>query len=308
MANFDDYSAYHAPEADSRPARAAGLFVQATGGLVSIGLIAGLAVWGYQLLVRDVAGVPVIQALEGPMRIAPEDPGGQLAQHQGLAVNDIPGEGEAAPPPDRLVLAPRDAVLTDEDDTLAALNATAAAPVEGEAIVPMAEAAEPMPVAAPANPIEAALALVEDLPQPETAAFAPEVIPASVPGLRRSPVPQLRPAALNLTPTSVAASVPAAATTAAVVEIDPSQVAAGTRLVQLGAFDSPEVARAEWTRISSQFEDYFGGKSRVIQQAQSGGKTFYRLRVVGFADLSDARRFCAALMAEGAACIPAAAR
>jgi hypothetical protein len=46
------------------------------------------------------------------------------------------------------------------------------------------------------------------------------------------------------------------------------------------------------------------GKSRVIQKAQSGGRTFYRLRVAGFDDISDARRFCSALLAEKAACIP----
>ncbi len=37
--------------------------------------------------------------------------------HQGLAVNDIAAEGEAAPPPDRLMLAPRPVELADEDQT-----------------------------------------------------------------------------------------------------------------------------------------------------------------------------------------------
>ena len=59
------------------------------GALTSLALIAGLSAWGYQLAVRDVSGVPVIVALEGPMRVAPEDPGGQLAAHQGLAVNAV---------------------------------------------------------------------------------------------------------------------------------------------------------------------------------------------------------------------------
>ena len=49
-------------------------------------------------------------------------------------------------------------------------------------------------------------------------------------------------------------------------------------------------------------------KRRVIEKATSGGRTFYRLRAEGFADLPDARRFCAALVAEKADCIPVVTR
>jgi hypothetical protein len=44
----------------------------------------------------------------------------------------------------------------------------------------------------------------------------------------------------------------------------------------------------------------------VIEAAQSGGRTFYRLRAHGFATDEDARRFCAALKAEETDCIPVA--
>ena len=46
----------------------------------------------------------------------------------------------------------------------------------------------------------------------------------------------------------------------------------------------------------------------MIQEAESGGRTFYRLRALGFDDLSDARRFCSVLVAENADCIPVTAR
>ena len=55
------------------------------GAIVSLSLIAGVGVWGYKLMVRDVSGIPVVRAAEGEMRVRPENPGGQLAQHQGLA-------------------------------------------------------------------------------------------------------------------------------------------------------------------------------------------------------------------------------
>ena len=85
-------------------------------------------------------------------------------------------------------------------------------------------------------------------------------------------------------------------------------VAVGTNLVQLGAFPNAEVAGVEWTRLQGRFGDVMGDKSRLIQSATSGGKTFYRLRAQGFAELGDARRFCAALVAEGTDCIPVVVR
>ena len=93
-----------------------------------------------------------------------------------------------------------------------------------------------------------------------------------------------------------------------VAEIDPDTLAAGTRLVQLGAYDSAEVARSEWARLEARFGDYMEEKDRVIQKASSGGRTFYRLRAHGFEDISDARRFCAAFVAGDADCIPVVSR
>ena len=75
-----------------------GRLVNILGAVASVALVAGIGVWGYKLLMRDVSGVPVVRALEGPMRIAPEDPGGRPADHQGLAVNEVAAYGTAAAP------------------------------------------------------------------------------------------------------------------------------------------------------------------------------------------------------------------
>ena len=82
----------------------------------------------------------------------------------------------------------------------------------------------------------------------------------------------------------------------------------GSKLAQLGAFDSAETARGEWDKLNLRFGDYLGDKTRVVQKATSGGRTFYRLRAMGFADIADARRFCAVLAAEKAECIPVTLR
>ena len=90
--------------------------------------------------------------------------------------------------------------------------------------------------------------------------------------------------------------------------MDPDSLPPGTRLAQLGAYDSADVARNEWDKFYTRFGDYMEGKQRVIQKASSGGRTFYRLRAMGFDDLSDARRFCAVLVADNTDCIPVTIR
>ncbi|MEX5729387.1 antitoxin (DNA-binding transcriptional repressor) of toxin-antitoxin stability system [Rhodovulum iodosum] len=295
------YDAFDAGTAQTAPGRSAARIVAWAGGLTSAALVAGLAVWGYQLVVRDVSGVPVVRALEGPVRIAPEDPGGERAAYQGLAVNRVAAEGQAAPAPDRVALAPRPVSLTDEDRPAADLSparrpALSALPETGDAA---GQTPEP---AAQADAAGADAAAEE-----EGATLPAGAIARTVPGVAHSPRPPARPEG------DLAARMAIAAATAAVSpgipdELPAGEIIAGTVLVQLGAFDTPDEARSDWTRLSGRFDSFMTGKSRVVQGAESGGRSFYRLRAAGFADLADARRFCAALMAEGADCIPVVAR
>ncbi len=271
------------------------------GASMSVALVAGLAVWGYQLAMRDVSGVPVIRALEGPMRVAPDDPGGEQAAHQGLAVNSVAAEGGAEGPADRLILAPAPLDLAAEDLPRPRLAGT-----------PAATAATAAPALRPVREDVAGLAdeLAEGV-TPLAATIAPPdlasaAIPASVAGVSRSPFPKPRPIG-DLTAEAVANTV-ALAVSAPSVEVEAGTVPVGTRLVQFGAFDSPDAARAEWAKLDRRFTDFLVDKKRVIQRAVSGGKTFYRLRAMGFADINDARRFCSALLAERQACIPVVTR
>jgi hypothetical protein len=91
-------------------------------------------------------------------------------------------------------------------------------------------------------------------------------------------------------------------------EVDPATIAAGTKMVQLGAFDEDALARAEWANLQTRFADLIGTKALVVQQAKSGGRNFFRLRAHGFDTEDETRRFCAALLAENASCIPVAQR
>ena len=317
-----------------------------------------MAVWAIDLTFRDVSGVPVIAALEGPMRVAPKDPGGTVAPFQGMALSDITSGGVAAPAPDQIVLAPPPVTLnapalaermaTAEASQSAAYAAAVAA---SEADEPQATPGQTAEIAAPERLESLELASVEaDADQVLVGASAPveqvvvipavttapsepvaAVVSAKASGISQSSRPRQRPAgqrpaALRNGPAtvpteapaqsegtrvaSIETSVPASAPAPVVSsrDVDPSTIKPGTRVVQLGAFGSESVARSEWDRLEGRFRAYMVGKGRMIQKANSGGRDFWRLRVVGFDDSSDARRFCAELLAKDAACIPVTVR
>lgn len=349
-ANFEAFG-------DVAPASGAGRtqrLINLAGGATSVVLILGLAVWGYRLAVRDVNGIPVIHAMEGPMRITPEDPGGQIADNLGLTVNRVASDAVGLAPTDTLVLAPRPVSLSAQD--IAPNARVAAAPVPPPvAAAPMKAAPAlatlapptvpaPTPPVAPAPPesASASAATVEPATSPDTSASVAAQVPAPMhTAPMTSPRPMARPKARAALPAaSIAASASAAATAppdapAATAEtapsvapkapaaaapkatakappvpesVDPAKIVAGTRLVQLGAFDSADVAASSWALLQARFGDLMADKSRVVQKATSGGRDFYRLRAYGFKDDAETRRFCAALDAANAPCVPVLVR
>lgn len=284
------------------------------GAATSVALVFGLGYWGYKLAVRDMAGIPVVRALEGPMRIAPQDPGGEIAVHQGLSVNSVAAEGAASRPSDSVILAPLPVDLVAED--LAGTSVAVPAPVSGRdmgspgiAMLPPlteenmlnpseSEGEDPALMAALAEALSDGVTPLSGDTGLISGADPSFDLPAG--NLANSPRPMPRPGTF-----SVAS---AAGDVASVPEIDGTSLPAGTRLVQLGAFDSAETARTEWDRLSGKFSDLLVGKTRIVQAAQSSGRTFYRLRADGFENEADSRRFCSALVAEKAACIPVTVR
>lgn len=86
-----------------------------SGMAVSLALMLGAGIWGWRLVEREAVGVPIIRAAAGPMRIAPEEPGGDRAEHQGLSVSRIAAGVGEIPLASELYLAPRAADLSVED-------------------------------------------------------------------------------------------------------------------------------------------------------------------------------------------------
>ncbi|MEM9971171.1 MAG: SPOR domain-containing protein, partial [Pseudomonadota bacterium] len=106
--NFDDYG-------DRAEGGTLALAMNWAGAALSILLIVGLATWGWKLWQRDVTGIPVVRALEGPMRVAPADPGGLASEYQGLSVNGIAEEREEELV-QQVTLAPAPATLNEDED------------------------------------------------------------------------------------------------------------------------------------------------------------------------------------------------
>ncbi|MFK7877725.1 MAG: SPOR domain-containing protein [Paracoccaceae bacterium] len=310
------------------------LLMNVAAAAISIGLVVGVGVWGYSLMMRDVTGIPVVRAIDGDMRVRPENSGGELARHQGLAVNAVAAEGGAQASSDRVILAPQPVQLTGEDvpmddqavavvqqaisdNTLVTTDAQTGA-------TPQLETARVTDAAARGSVEDLVAALIEgaaplDLTEENdtvrVAAIGTESVAAAlqaVPGVKASLRPQLRPkrVATRVAATSadVKAALQSALSTASTLKIDPNSLPSGTRLAQLGAYDTQDMAVEQWNKAAAQFGDLMSGKAQVVQQASSGGRTFYRLRAHGFEDLADARRFCSALIAEGGDCIPVVTR
>lgn len=312
QASADQITASLAEVERTQSVRKLGLGVM---GLMSVSMVALGGYWGYEALKRQTLGAPVIAAPSEPFRVPPDDPGGVEADHMGLAVNEIAAGREAGPAAAQIILAPPPVELI-EDVTLlvtpeaempqAAPEVDIIAPDSFELIGPPAPPVADVPQATEdliTALLAEALGESPNAPQPDLTREV-DRIPASVAGVAVSLIPTPRPFTMDLS----LAQVPSDASRDDAIEIDPSTLAAGDMVVQLGAFDSPDAARREWDRLAAQYDGFFEGRGRVIMAASSGGQEFFRLRVAEFDGVDDARRFCTALLALGQACIPATIR
>lgn len=308
--------------------------VRLLGAVMSVVLVLGMGNWAYQLAKRQMLGVPTIASPDGAARIAPDNPGGELADHQGLSVNMIAAEGEAEATADLLVLAPKPADLNSDDNASDALQITggsslaplptapgpnagtvqpsttmrAMRPAAGQLTEPLPESISD-PVEAPdLEPIEAGsveAALLEagvELPGVTGSEADVEIISTDVPGVDLSPIPMPKPGAIFAAQALDEAADQAEVRSVA-VDVEASTLAPGTQLAQIGSYDTEAEAKQQWDSTVLRFGALFDDKTRVLQTAESGGRSFVRLRVGGFATRDEARRFCAALKS-GGQCVP----
>lgn len=309
------------------------------GAMVFVGLIGAMGLWAYQLGTQDAREVPIIKAMVGPTRVQPEQPGGLQAAHQGLEVNSVlasqaSGQGgkttavkSAAPATAKAKAEP--AVLKAEDAPQGTLVAATPAALAQRVMQEQGALSSETDMAALAVPDEGGL--LGDL-MAEATGGDETADPAAVAAVVAGPRPMNRPSNLVLarasaaaeaavkpkpavatvtptpatptptTSTSASASVPASPQAAAAKQV--ASVKSGTRMVQLGAYDSEAMAQKAWSRLVAANPDLLSSKGLYIERATSNARVFYRLRATGFDSSEQTRVMCELLRARGIDCIP----
>jgi hypothetical protein len=280
-----------------------------TGAALSLFLLAGAIGWSYQLIVRDVNQIPIVRAQLGPLRVAPDNPGGLTAANQGLSVTQL-AVNEKPLLSNEIYLAPAAEILNEENLALKVTEEDESNKVEGAFEIKEVNAENSMNLEALPDQKEVD-SRSNDVGVLSKAAFSQKKIEIenavslalsitnepdkSLSWLR----PKIRPVGFyrngNITEDQIVSNEPM------------PKLPIGSAVVQLGAFDSKSLAESEWQRFEKILGSILIPKKMVVQKAESGGKIFYRLRASGFSDISDARQFCTAI-SDKVACIPVVTR
>ena len=280
-----------------------------TGAALSLFLLAGAIGWSYQLIVRDVNQIPIVRAQLGPLRVAPDNPGGLTAANQGLSVTQL-AVNEKPLLSNEIYLAPAAEILNEENLALKVKEEYESNKVDGAFEIKEVNAENSMNLEALPDQKEVD-SRSNDVGVLSKVAFSQKKIEIenavslalsitnepdkSLSWLR----PKIRPVGFyrngNITEDQIVSNEPM------------PKLPIGSAVVQLGAFDSKSLAESEWQRFEKILGSLLIPKKMVVQKAESGGKIFYRLRASGFSDISDARQFCTAI-SDKVACIPVVTR
>jgi hypothetical protein len=175
--------------------------------------------------------------------------------------------------------------------------------VEGQNDAILSGATDGKDALAPPPEVPAPQALKDEAAQLLAArqAVAP---PAAPPAAPASPLPVVAASAPTPARPAAIAAVPPARTAAtpAVTQAAVPSALAGHAGVQLASLDSEALAFVEWRRLTQKMPDLLGRRQPLVQQADSHGRTYWRLRTGGFADIATATAFCQQVRAKGADC------
>ena len=279
------------------------------GAVISLNLILWAGYWTYNIISRDINGIPIVAAQPGPLRVAPDTPGGIEAENIELAVTKIASQ-ELPPNPKAVELAPSTEKLTPDDLTIfqairqkkiidrqAALNNQ----IHLGVIEPnLSKEISFEPVNTVTN--TANYSITENQSELVAAALALALKP-SADNLIGSAVaqnkfkqikPRLRPGSLLEVRVS---------TTETVMRPALASVETGLAVVQFGTFATETVAFEEWDRLSKNLSVILDGRPKYVERIKRNGNEIYRLRLGGFVNIDDASRFCSAVISQEN-CVP----
>jgi cell division protein FtsN len=276
-------------------------------GLLVVAAFAGVVWLAYtQGVQRGRADAPrMLVAANGPVKVAPSNPGGVETPFKGLKIYQQPAppedeDADSAPqPPTPKVSAP---VTISQAPASLVAGMTVAAPAnnkgEGTPVVARTAAAASMKVKAPTGNENAGTPVMAPASAPETQSIA------NKPPRSLLSTPKSQPASILEPVTKTAASAPVANPPVAPVK---SQAAnpppdGGTVALQIGAYKSEDEANAAWRALQRSHPIVGGYQSEVRKVDLADKGVWYRLRLGRFANKSEAAAFCDKLRADGGNC------
>jgi len=146
------------------------------------------------------------------------------------------------------------------------------------------------------RPVVAGMAPPAEAPAPQALRAQIEAAQAPPPALS---LPALQPAP-PVAPPAPAPKIVPPPTPATTVAKAPATTSG--MQVQLGALDSEQAAMTEWQRLSKRMPDLLGTRHPAVFRTEHDGKTLWRLRTGGFADIAAATSFCAHVKSKGVGC------
>jgi len=283
------------------------------GAVISLNLILWAGYWTYNIISRDINGIPIVAAQPGPLRVAPDTPGGIEAENIELAVTKIASQ-ELPPNPKAVELAPSTEKLTPDDLTIfqairqkkiidrqAALNNQ----IHLGVIEPnISKEISLEPVNTVTN--TANYSITENQSELVAAALALALKP-SADNLIANAVAQNKFKQIKPRPRPNSLLEVSVSTTETVIRPALASVETGLAVVQFGTFATETVAFEEWDRLSKNLSVILDGRPKYVERIKRNGNDIYRLRLGGFVNIDDASRFCSAVISQEN-CVPVIAK
>lgn len=257
----------------------------ALAGVMVVGVVAvTFLAYGWFTAPAPDGDLPMVQAIDDPVKVKPESPGGMEVPYQEQLVlnGEQPAEG-GEPVVERLLPPPESPQWPPtEPEGLAPVEATT-----GQA-EPAATTTSPEPSSEPAwAPAESAEseggAALQAAPQtadapPEPGTKAPEPVAEAPEPAAKSPEPAAKAS-------------------------EPVAPIAGTYLVQLASIASREATKPAWKGMQAANPDLLGDLAMSVQKAEVKGKTYYRIQAGPFPNRPTAMDVCAQLKAKQQDCL-----
>lgn len=266
--------------------------------LSSIFVVGFVGYWAFNLGKRDASEVPVIAAMDGEARTAPEGEENTQEDYQGLEVNEVL-EGNTPQPDADIALAPDPDDLSniepanpDADPSETGDPAEAEAPSENTGNEELVDNTSLTLDTPPRRPellyVPSETTAAQEPASPQVEETATEEVVEAPEATQPEPEPEPDPQPEAPAPSGE--------------DLGP-RLPAGAPLIQLAANTTADATRSQWAQLQADNQDVLGDKQLYIEKAEVNGKIFYRLRVQGFASSEQTRAACATLMARNVQCL-----